>query len=46
MSRSFFVGENVTENDITAKMENGVLSLNIPKAGPKLPEKKTIAITD
>ena len=46
MSRSFFVGENVTENDITAKMENGVLSLTVPKVGPKLPEKKTIAITD
>ncbi len=46
MSRSFYVGDNVTENDITAKMENGVLSLVIPKAKPQLPEKKTIAITD
>ena len=46
MSRSFYVGDNVTESDITAKMENGVQSLTIPKKGPKLPEKKTIAITD
>ncbi len=46
MSRSFFVGDNVTENDITAKMENGVLSLMVPKKAPQLPEKKTIAITD
>ena len=46
MSRSFYVGENVTEADIAARMENGVLSLTIPKKGPKLPEKKTIAITD
>ncbi len=46
MSRSFFVGENVTENDIRAKMENGVLSLMIPKKAPELPQKKTIAITD
>ncbi len=44
MSRSFYVGDNVTEEDISAKMENGVLSLTIPKKGPKLPEKKTIAI--
>ncbi|MCR5369684.1 MAG: Hsp20/alpha crystallin family protein [Clostridium sp.] len=46
MSRSFYVGDNVTENDITAKMENGVLSLVIPKKAPQLPEKKTIAISD
>ena len=30
-SRSFYVGEEVTENDIKAKFENGVLSLDIPK---------------
>ena len=45
MQRSFYVGENVTEEDIKAKMEHGVLTLTIPKkAAPKLPEKKTIAI--
>ncbi len=46
MSRSFYVGEDVTENDIRAKMENGVLSLKIPKIEkkPELPKKKVIAI--
>ena len=46
MSRSFYVGEDITEEDIKAKLENGVLSLQIPKieAKPRIPEKKTIAI--
>ena len=45
MQRSFYVGEGVTEEDITAKFENGVLSLTIPKKeAKKLPEKKTIQI--
>ena len=45
MSRSFYVGEHVTEEDIKAKYENGVLSLSFPKKeAPKAPEKKTILI--
>ncbi len=45
MQRSFYVGENVTEEDIKAKMEHGVLTPTIPKKEtPKLPEKKTIVI--
>ena len=45
MQRSFFVGENITEEDIAAKYENGVLSLSVPKKdAPKLPEKKVIMI--
>ena len=46
MSRSFYVGENVTEEEIKAKLEHGVLSLQIPKkdATTQLPEKKYIAI--
>ena len=46
LSRSFYVGEDITEDDITAKLEHGVLSLQIPKkeAKPQLPEKKYIAI--
>ena len=44
MSRSFFVGENLTEEDIQAKMENGVLTLTVPKKAPELPKKRTIAI--
>jgi len=45
MQRSFYVGEELTEEDIGAKFENGVLSLNIPKKdAKKLPEKKVIQI--
>ena len=46
LSRSFYVGEDITEDDITAKLVHGVLSLQIPKkeAKPQLPEKKYIAI--
>ena len=45
MQRSFYVGENVTEEDVKAKMEHGLLTLCVPKKdAPKLPEKKTIAI--
>ncbi len=45
-SRSFYVGEEIGENDIKAKFENGVLTLNIPKKEPekKVEEKKMIAI--
>ena len=45
MQRSFFVGKGVTEEDIKAKFEDGVLKLEIPKKeAPKVPEKKTIMI--
>ena len=45
MQRSFYVGDALTEEDIGAKLEHGVLSLNIPKREEKkLPEKKTIMI--
>ncbi len=46
MARSFYVGEDITEDEIKAKYEHGVLSLEIPKkeAKLKLPEKKTILI--
>ena len=45
MSRSFYVGDSITEEDIKAKYENGVLSLAIPKKeARKVPEKKTILI--
>ena len=45
MQRSFYVGEGVTEEDVKAKFEDGVLKLNIPKKeAPKVPEKKTIMI--
>ncbi len=45
MQRSFYIGDALTEEDIGAKFENGVLSLNIPKKDArKLPEKKVIQI--
>lgn len=31
MSRSFYIGENITQNDIHAKFENGILQLTLPK---------------
>lgn len=45
MQRSFYVGDGVTEADVKARFENGVLHLELPKkeAGA-LPEKKTIMI--
>ncbi|MCR5034629.1 MAG: Hsp20/alpha crystallin family protein [Clostridia bacterium] len=45
MQRSFYVGEYITEEDVKAKFEDGVLKLNVPKKeAPKPPEKKSIAI--
>ena len=45
MRRTFYVGEALTEEDIHAKYENGVLSLTIPKKDQKeLPDRKSIAI--
>ena len=35
MSRSFYVGEKVTQEEIHAKFEDGVLKLQIPKKDPK-----------
>ena len=45
MQRSFYVGDNLKEEDIKAKFENGLLKLDIPKVdAKKIPEKKTIMI--
>ena len=45
-SRTFYVGEDVKEEDIKARFENGTLVIDVPKPQPqpKLEEKKTIAI--
>ncbi len=45
-SRTFFVGEDIEEDDIKAKFEDGVLKIAVPKKQeqPKLEEKKTISI--
>ena len=42
--RSFYVGDNLTEEDIKASFNNGVLSLSVPKKEARIPEKKTIMI--
>ena len=45
MQRSYYVGEQLTTEDIKAKYEDGVLKLEIPKKEEKkLPEKHTIMI--
>ena len=45
-SRSFYVGDQVTESDIKAKFENGALTMMIPKKEekPAVEDKKYIAI--
>ena len=40
MSRSFYVGEHVTEEDIHPKYESGILSFSVPKADQKAVENK------
>ena len=47
MSRSFYVGEDIRQEDIHAKYESGVLRLSIPKQEEKkaqIEDKKYIAI--
>ena len=45
MQRSFYVGDAVTQEDVKAKFEDGILKLSIPKKDAKAVEnKKTIAI--
>lgn len=43
-SRSFYVGEGFTEEDIKAKFDNGELIISVPKEAPKRVEKKSITI--
>lgn len=45
MSRSFYVGEYVTENDIHARFEDGILKLSVPRKDEKpVEEKKYVTI--
>ena len=45
-SRSFYVGDNVTQEDIKAKFEDGILKISVPKVEnkPQIEENKYIAI--
>lgn len=40
MSRSFYVGDHVTEKDVHPKYENGILSFSVPKEDEKAVEDK------
>ena len=45
-SRSFYVGEDITQEDIKAKFEDGILKIGVPKkdAKPAVEENKFITI--
>ena len=45
-SRSFYVGNSVSESDIKAKFDNGVLTLDIPKVekAPEVEQKRYVEI--
>lgn len=45
MSRSFYVGAKVTEDDIHPKYENGILTFSVPKEDKKAVEEKKRYIT-
>ncbi|HPM07866.1 MAG TPA: Hsp20 family protein, partial [Bacilli bacterium] len=42
--RNFYVGDGVEEKDIAAKMENGVLTITVPKETRKAEAKRMIEI--
>lgn len=44
--RSFYVGDDISENDISAKFDNGILKINVPKKELPKPEdtKRLISI--
>ena len=45
MQRTFYVGKNLTEEDVQAKYEDGVLTVKLPKKeAEKVPEEKQILI--
>jgi len=44
MSRSYYVGENLTVEDIKAGFKDGILTITFPKEQKKVIEKKTISI--
>ena len=48
MSRSFYVGEDIKEEDIRAKFTDGILTLTVPKKDPQeqVTQKKTILIEE
>ena len=45
LSRTFYVGENITEDEIKASYKNGILTVTVPKVS-KIDNKKVIQIED
>lgn len=43
-SRSYYVGENVTEEDIKAKYDKGILTVDFPKKENKIEKRRNIEI--
>lgn len=43
-SRSFYVGDLISEEDIKASFDKGVLTVTVPKKEPPKPDEKKIAI--
>ena len=45
MSRSFYVGDSITVDDMKAKFEDGILQISVPKTTVEaLPKKNILAI--
>lgn len=43
-SRSFYIGNEIDPAAVTAKFENGILQISVPKASRQLPAKSTVEI--
>ena len=43
-SRSFYVGDGVQAKDVSAKFEDGILKVSVPKAAPQVETNNVIAI--
>ena len=43
-ARSYYVGDKITEEDVKARYENGILTLEVPKNDKKQLPKKNISI--
>ena len=43
-SRSFYIGNEIDPTAVTAKFENGILQISVPKASRQLPAKSTVVI--
>lgn len=44
VERSFYLGEDISDNEIRARFEDGILKITVPDLEKKIPEKKTISI--